>query len=808
MPPSKEQVLEAYRGLKEMGRSDDEIRAILADRITPQTIEEDVEQPAQRGGVRGKLDRLSDLLFGLDTPTPSVPQKLALEVAQGFLDTPKEIASALALVPDTAREYQEGPKTFPLVDLPIAAGKAVYKSIPEGQKAEGVTSALAGLGSMAIPGAKLLKRPIAKAATGMVSSVAGGELARQAKELLGMAPDTGLKEAAERVTSATAKGAGMLGAGALAGKGINPALLGVEEKLRGPSRRLAAFRDRARQRLLAFSDSLGETQTRQGKTMYKALDTPEMKKLIEVDPESTGPYSAFMGDGSRFPVIARNVREAIAQTGEKLDDLVDKASFNQAGNKIKIKLKDIDLSKIENRIKGIPGEPEGTARAARTVWDNEMDNFAKRALSDVELRQYQSAKSILRSYEQGHGKPLNITTAKGARAEAKIVQEVNTAKAVVAAAEKKIMNQEFTLEEVRKFKTDFSSRGRYDRAHDADAENQADVYREFGHGFRKKLAENIELDKDLAKEYQQTIDHFETLMDFKPILNGKLDEFHLYGEHAKTGAFRDRERGALGIVKSTLYPHAAAAESRLAFADTRPYRTQSRGLLNVAQGALENVRAPLRVATKTTEGVGRLSETVPGGALAGAYGTLNAEGGSLPPPIPSALPAPAEAPLAAPAAAPEPTPLPIQLPRDSEAFFQAPIEAFGNLPPEAQKLVMTAKGSSPRVKRKALTEIMKLDTGLEFAPVPHEWLQGYKVVDGRIEDELEAVAFGEDVLEREKAGQVTQLQSAKIRSALNAGEPIVAYLNESFPKGEIKAAPAPAPAEVSSGGEKRLGYDF
>lgn len=788
---------------------------------------------AKNGGI---LSTVQDLLtaaktkaFGYANGTPeelSFLQRRARDLAEIPGDIIQTGKSALALIPETARQLHNtaGGGAAPLSDLPEAALRAYYKSLPEGKKAEGMAALAAGIAATMLPGGQIVKRGVGA----LLSPVLASELTTQIKGggEAGTLADTG-----ERLASAGTKAAGLLGAGALAGKVANPALQTLEGKLRVGTEALRRFKDPNRQRLLAFSDELRETKTRQGAKFYDELQKPEMKKLIEVDPGSP--------QGSRYPKILKNVQDEIPRVSKQLDDLVTKAAQEEGVSTlptvsgdvsskpgtVRIKLKDIDLSKVTDRIKGAPGEPEGTARAAIHVWDNELDNFAKRALNPEEIRQYRAAKRIRQNYEQGHGRPLDIDQGEDAfSAEMKRVAELERADKIIGLAEEKIMNQEFTLEEIKKFKSDFDSRGRYDRHSDPDAENQADVYRDMGAAFRNKLGEHLGLDekgnirsglspkkKAIAEEYQKTNKFYQTLVDFQRIVGDRVKELDLYGPYFKAGAFRDRERGLMGKITSSLYPHASVPESRLRFADTRPYRKEGHLPLTIGQAALSAPNAIARGGVLATEGAGRLAASPAGAAIAGALGIANAN--DLPPtPVPASISASPVGPTAAnmPAPTPTPAPAPIALPRDSEAFFQAPLEAFQGLPEEALNLIKTAQTASPRVKRKALAEIMKMDnTGLSFAPPPHQWLKGYTVVDGRVEDPLEAVAFAEDVTEHEKAGEISGLQSAKIRNALNAGEPVTGFLLEAAPKGEIKPEKPAKPQEQSGEqGATRLSYGF
>lgn len=132
-----------------------------------------------------------------------------------------------------------------------------------------------------------------------------------------------------------------------------------------------------------------------------------------------------------------------------------------------------------------------------------------------------------------------------------------------------------------------------------------------------------------------------------------------------------------------------------------------------------------------------------------------------------------------------------------------------SLPPEVQEKLKSAPGLPQAMKEQLLVELMQ-GGQIEFEPPEHDWLKGYSVVNGKIVDPNEQRALSEDLLEKERDGELSLLDSSRIRSDMHSRKPIVKLLKAAGPKPETKPPPEPAPppAEDGAGESKKMSYSF
>jgi len=161
----------------------------------------------------------------------------------------------------------------------------------------------------------------------------------------------------------------------------------------------------------------------------------------------------------------------------------------------------------------------------------------------------------------------------------------------------------------------------------------------------------------------------------------------------------------------------------------------------------------------------------------------------------------------------------VAMPRESDAFFAAPDAMLPpDLPQEARDLIRIGRGANPITRRETLAKLMDMKV-IPFEPPAHQWLQGFPIVDDRLvepdpKNPAYTVLFNELILDKERSKKLSLKQSMKIRRALNAGEPVIGFLTEIDPEGEVTPAqpsPAPAPMPQTVSGEegaKRREYEF
>jgi len=165
--------------------------------------------------------------------------------------------------------------------------------------------------------------------------------------------------------------------------------------------------------------------------------------------------------------------------------------------------------------------------------------------------------------------------------------------------------------------------------------------------------------------------------------------------------------------------------------------------------------------------------------------------------------------LSASAADLAPPPEPIRLPRRSEEFFSLEEKAFSQLPENVRNKVLDAKTMPEAMRRQAMVDLMK-EGSVPFEPPGHSWLEGYSVVDDRIIDPDEIRHLSQDLLEKEKRGEISLYDSSIIRAALHAGQPVVDLVRKASPIKKEKTPPPPsrAPSQEGEGDSRRMAYAF
>lgn len=811
---------------------------------TTEPPKETWKQFANRQYERG-VSALNNALFGLENPGPIRRGLRYLSEIPG--DMVNDAEKVIGFGDRTLNRWDENIAKVAANDpnvslLSLLPGTAMVQQakadLPEEGKAEAAASAIASAATLMLPALKGMQIP-AKAAISIVSGVLAGSTVNQVKQQLGVTPDTPLADDVERAYAATVKGLGGFALAAGGSKVLAGAARNTGRVLGNVTSKFETFLDKDVQRARALTENPRYSKTRQGVPLTEALKEDDVRPLFEVDAPEDG--------GSKFVKIAENVAKAKEETGQQIDALLD-----QIGKGQKVKLKDLDFSDVQ---KQAGGATEVTARPAREVFLREFNEFAEKALTPEELRKWNTAQQIRERYTAPQS-ALKMPSKKSAAMRA----EYDNAGEVIDRLGNKILSKtEFTVKELREFKSKYDKQGGYASLAEPEQATRAEVYRDLGHVFRKKLGEVIGLDADgnplpdlppdklqLATDYKAANKRFQTLSDSEPLLQSRIREASIEGPAFSTAEFKDRSGSIPKAITGTALPERASPQARLDRADTR-FHSQ------VNYPFLETAARGMRMGTSALEGVAKAGEAM-SGQFVRQPGNISTNPLVLPPQGVGAssalgtLHVPAPAPLPEPAAPfeseakppnpsspgifqsalsalgpqsamaeemPAPSPRPqAPMPRESDAFFAAPDSLLPpDLPPEARELIEVGRRSDPLVRRQAMSDLMSMNV-IPFEPPAHEWLKGFPVVDGRILDPARVISFNELVLEKEKAGKISLRQSMKIRRALNAGEPVIGFLTEVDPDGEVlpeQPLPEPAPTPQTVSGEegaKRREYEF
>lgn len=456
---------------------------------------------------------------------------------QGFLkrrmkDVSGGVGDVLA-IPGMVNEFYHS-RVQPGMNIPqkiaaIARGgaEAIYENVPE----SAIAGAIAGGRSAGVPGA-------------LVGGVLGPWVEQQGKQISGREEDTPILEDVDKlVGQVTRAGAGELFATGGA-KAISRVASGVERRAAPLAGKLKAFLDPDQQRMLAFTDNPQALNRGRGwQTMKEDLKRPNILSIIEKNE----------GD---FIRTSKDLDDFLNTTGQKIDNLIETHAAGRT-----VRLKEIDFSDMQSVLSGQSAASVATAAPVADVFIPELKGFARRASSEGLI----SSKGLIEFNDLLDKQASYFKAARGAEPLTK--QESSR---LADLWENRVGNLRLDAKDLRSYKTDYDNHGKYNRLTDPDAIGRADIYRDLGSSFRKKIGDLIGNPEDFVQANQD----FGVASQLYPLAMRRAAEQRLRGQYAATQAFAQREQlgDMTGQKMSRLYPERDIAKSRIAVSTTDPYK--------------------------------------------------------------------------------------------------------------------------------------------------------------------------------------------------------------------------------------------
>ena len=341
-----------------------------------------------------------------------------------------------------------------------------------------------------------------------------------------------------------------------------------------------------------------------------AIAEEAQKRLSKLSPEDRQIVEAINAPTDVPALSTTAVGEAGAQEVGPLTAAGGGTSAK--AKKFGVKLGDIiDVEKLRS------GEAEALgveARSANSVVDLELENIAKKHLPEGDVVRYRQAikrteelKNLAGRYENA-GKQIATEDAE------KLTEEYHTNLDYIHEFEGKLMDVEFTIPELRRWKTRFYDNARFDRARIPDniQAQRAETYKEIGHAFQDAFVGAVakaDPGGELAARLTDLNGKYKALMDVRPLIEYRDAQSRLGGKYFTTGAFQQQE--SAGPVRRLMnaanpFPETATPEMRLSVGLGRSSRSGLRMLANVGDvlstGFERGVRNPIDALSSATPG--------------------------------------------------------------------------------------------------------------------------------------------------------------------------------------------------------------
>lgn len=554
-------------------------------------------------------------------------------------------------------------------------------------------------------------------------------------------------------------------------KGVKSFARSLAQPLEIGANQLATFRNKPLQLARAFSDTVTDFEDDVAKNIQAV---PEIFQGVQVGPaegldvfkpafrkggdllkgekttqaQLTNPMQTILENiqglrDAEGNVIKQGLKD---KTGQALDEIIGQSPQ-------KIRLGNLNLKRLDKLLK--EKAPNDQTKAARSVYNTEMDNFAKLALSEEEFATYQAAKRDLNRFETAKAKASVV----GGAPSEELTTRALYAEDIVKKAEAAINDLEFTPLELRSFKTSFDSLARYDLNNIPDRFDamKASAYREWGNIFREALDGVVKKDTpELYKAYKALSQKYKAYIELEPLIERREAQMRERGVFFRTGQFSAKE-GPLDtdipVISPLLrkmfgakYPQSDMPMARLQYGlGERPSL-----LLQGAQVGLDASSIGARVLEK---GAKKLETTLGAPGVQQHLPMATSIGGQI---LSQSIDD---------AQAQERTAINL-LPRSSEALFALSTDIKNTLPPELQDFLEQGKQLAPELQSRFLSDLLETDPALNALFEP-SMIQGFNVVDGRINNPLHRQVYAQALQKQEANSYSPDPEITKELNALN-----------------------------------------
>lgn len=454
--------------------------------------------------------------------------------------------------------------------------------------------------------------------SGWLGGMAGSELgylgANELNKFLGLRPDTPENSlSAELEPSrvgprvATAAVAPLaVGAGAKAVRGAIDRPLVAADRLVNfldPDTQLArAFTDNPKKieesnllpNLQILKDNLLSEPSPRAKLIGKDKDN-SFNRLVERIKGQGGELNRV---GSRIDEIADEAEARLtalqnsklsSSTDVKEVDLADivRGAQDDVEAPYRVKLKDIvnwdDLRKQDELALG------NERSAATAVSELEFENFAREALKGEPdlLARYRAAQKSNANLEARAAKAANGEISIDAEEFAKMESQRELNDQLIADVENRVSETEFSIKDLRRWKTRFYDNARFDRVKIPDniEAQRSETYKALGNAFQDAFVNTVsKASPELAEELALRNREYKALIDILPLAQVRANEAALGGRYHHTGQFKPKESPGIlyGALKS-FYPEIETPESRFLVGTGQLSRGPSRAMAGMAK---------------------------------------------------------------------------------------------------------------------------------------------------------------------------------------------------------------------------------
>lgn len=326
-----------------------------------------------------------------------------------------------------------------------------------------------------------------------------------------------------------------------------------------------------------------------------------------------------------FQSLKNNIVTAKSRTGKALDELLSKAEEVLPANKtiqlnaldFRQTLSKLDKEKVPYFLQGAELNdiaPDVLKKATRDVWKNETDNFAKRALSADDYRQYKGTQAARTSVQNAIDKVQDKIAIGDGDIDAledqliKLYDKEEVINSKFLEYETEIFSQPYSLRELRELKTYFEKNARFDRKtvpDNADA-TRANVYKELSGIIRNHIQKAVtEADPALGEQLKNINRTYSALSNVSPLVDTRIKEFNQLGPGFVPGAYENKPKKMLTKLgmKTGRYAEAEQPEAMLQRgAGQLPRRTEEG-----AQALLGAASAGAQGLAEITKGIDYLS---------------------------------------------------------------------------------------------------------------------------------------------------------------------------------------------------------